>query len=83
MFGEGHMMNGDWGTGWMWLGGLGMVLFWALVIVGIVALVRGISGRSGAGEASPPTALEILEGRYARGEIDRDEYEQKRRDLGG
>lgn len=77
------MMNGEWGTGWMGFGGLWMILFWVLVILGIVALIRWIWGSPGkARDDAGPSALEVLKARYARGEIDREEYERKRRDLG-
>ncbi len=82
MYGDGHMMNGDWGSGWMLFGGIWMVPIWALVILGIVALVRWIWGRPDrSDDVLPATALEVLKMRYARGEIDREEFEQKRRDL--
>jgi len=65
--------------------GIGMLLFWGLIIVGVVMLVRGWSQtpRSGASEISPleRTALDILRERYARGEIDKSEFEEKRNDL--
>ena len=64
--------------------GFGMLVFWALIIVAFVALARGFgSGRSG-DYATVPRArmpLDILGERYARGEIDKTEFEQKRRDL--
>lgn len=73
------------GFGWMGGGGIGMGLFWILVIVVVVLLVRSIwGGRDSAagGDATPRrSALDILRERYARGEIDREEFEQKRRDL--
>lgn len=69
------------GYGWMGLGWIFMALFWVLIIVGIVALLQWL-GMSGKG-ASRKTPLEILQERYARGEIEREEYEQKRRDLEG
>ena len=79
MMGTG-MMGGIFG--WMWLMVLLMVLFWIavplLVIWGIVSLIRG--GASPAGRPSD-TALEILNQRYARGEIDKKEYEEKKKDL--
>lgn len=78
----GGMMDG-FGSGFMWFGGIGMVLFWVLVILAIAALVRWVSGRGGPAAAEPPTALNILKQRYARGEIDREEFEQRRRDLEG
>ena len=76
------MMGGEWGSGWMGFGGIWMLLFWVLVILGIIVLIRRIWVRPGeSGADFQPTALEILKGRYARGEIDREEYEQMRRDL--
>lgn len=59
--------------------GFGMLLFWGLLIAGIVMLVRcsGGCGKPERGES----ALDILKQRYARGEIGKDEFEQKKRDL--
>jgi putative membrane protein len=77
------MMN-DWGSGgWgMGFGFLFMLLFWGLVIVGIVALFRwSMVQKSPNGKSHGKSPLEILQERYARGEIDHDEYEQKKRDL--
>lgn len=79
------MWDGGFGMGF---GGIFMLLFWALIIVGIVVLVRGsISPGQPHGGAHPPppprrTALDILNERYARGEIDKAEFEEKRRTLG-
>lgn len=72
------MMWGPWDGGWWGFGmGLGMLLFLALIVVGIVLLVRST--------VTPPeprregkTALDILDERFARGEIDRQEYEERR-----
>lgn len=83
------MMECFGGTGWgMGMGWIGMLLFWGLVIAGIVALVRWAGAQSGAprnpsSDAPARTPLQILQERYARGEIERDQYEIKRRDLGG
>lgn len=76
------MMGWADGYGWMGPGWIVMILFWVLVIVGAVLLVRwfGMGDRDG-GDTSRRTPLEILQERYARGEIEREEYEQKRRDL--
>lgn len=80
-----HGMDG-WGWGWTW--GVGMVhglLWWVFVILGIVLLLR-LLGRGGGASATPPpappeTALDILKKRYARGEIGKAEFEEKKRDL--
>ncbi len=71
------------GNGWgMGRGGPFMILLWILVVVGVVVLVKWMldqsSTRKGTRDKSP---LEILRERYAGGEIDREEFEQKRRDL--
>lgn len=71
------------GWGWgMGFGMIGMALFWIVVIVGIVALVRWLAA-GGAPASTPPskTAMELLRERYARGEIDKTEFEEKKRDL--
>jgi putative membrane protein len=53
-----------------------MVLFWALVIFGVVALVRYL-GRAGRVTAAQPTPEEVLAERFARGEISEDEYQHR------
>ncbi|MER3485430.1 MAG: hypothetical protein C4345_05105 [Chloroflexota bacterium] len=59
-----------------------MIGFWTLIIWAVLALIRGLSGR-GQERSSPvsPTALEILQERYARGEITDEEYERMRQRL--
>ncbi len=80
------MMSGNWGYGGPGFFGMGfgMLLFWALLVVGVIVLLRWFA--TGADRRAPPaegaSALDILAQRYARGEIDRAEFEQKRRDLG-
>lgn len=76
---------GGWGMGF---GFLFMLLFWTLIILGIVAIIRWLMQESQdrpeqGGHARPgnKTPLEIVQERYARGEIDREEYERKKRDL--
>ena len=70
--------------GWSGYGGFGM-LWMLLVMVGVVLLVVwGVRQMGGAGTAPGRSrALEILDERYARGEIDREEFDTRRRDLGG
>ncbi|OGO23285.1 MAG: hypothetical protein A2144_12090 [Chloroflexi bacterium RBG_16_50_9] len=70
------------GFGGFWLMPIIMIVFWGLVIWGIVALVRGVSLPSNGGSSNQTdSALEILKRRYARGEITREEYEEKKKDL--
>jgi len=73
-----------WDGGWlgMGIGMIGMLLFWVLIILGIVVLVKWLA-RSLSSAGAPPakTALDIVKERYARGEIDKEEFEQKKRDL--
>ncbi|KFJ91505.1 hypothetical protein JF55_11530 [Pseudomonas sp. 1-7] len=72
----------DWGWGWMAFGALHMLLFWALVIGGIVLLVRLLAGgNDGDGSRDREDPLAILKARYARGEIDKAEYERIREEL--
>jgi putative membrane protein len=80
-----HMMW--WGGGWygMILGPLFMILVLAAVIAVAVLLVRWLGGPwQGAGPQVPPgrTPLDILKERFARGEIDKAEFEERRRVLG-
>jgi len=70
-----HMENFGWGMGF---GGLFMLLFWGLIILGIAVLIKSLWPNN---NTQQKTALEILQARYARGEIDREEYLQKKTDL--
>lgn len=80
-FGPGTMGWGMWGWGWIF-----MLFFWGLVIVALIFLIRWLAspGRSRLSSEKPPdSALEILRQRYAKGEIDKEEFDQKKRDLAG
>jgi putative membrane protein len=73
-----------WGFGGWLVMFLMMVGFWALVVLLVVWLVRGTADRrprQGAGR--PSEAIAILEERFARGEIDREEFEERRSTLLG
>lgn len=72
---------GDWHWGFgfgHWFFG---ILFWIVVLVILVGLVRAAGGFRSDTRRRDKTALEILEERYARGEIDQEEFERKKRDL--
>lgn len=79
----GDMGSMGWGWGWGMLGAVHMVLWWVLIVLGIVVLAKWLFG-SGSHDRriTGGNALEILKERYARGEIGKDEFEQKKRDLG-
>ena len=69
------------GPGW-WI--VFVPLFWIAVIGGIVLLLRSRGGWGAPREYSHrETALDVLDGRYARGEIDDDEYRKRRSVLTG
>lgn len=80
MWGDG----GSWGMGWGMFGVLHMLLWWVLIILGIVVLVKWLfGGTSGQARGIENRALEVLKERYARGEIGKEEFDQKKRDLSG
>jgi len=74
-----HPMWGVWGV---W--GIGMMLmmlvFWGVVMVGIVLGIRWLVSQSKAPRSSD-AALDILRQRYARGDISKEEFDAKKRDL--
>ena len=86
----GWYAGSGWGTG-AWIGmGIGMMLFWGLIILAVVALVRGAArGRERRTASRIPngrgsyTAFESLDDRFARGELTQDEYLRMRDTLLG
>jgi putative membrane protein len=67
-------------------GGIGMLLFWGVIIVLIYLLARGyMGGRPSQSSSLPPrpgsTALDILQERYAKGEITKGEYQEMKKTL--
>lgn len=88
-YGMNDMMNGPGGMmGWGWVGMLlGFLLIVALIaalVAGTVYLVRALGrpqGSSPSGHVADQRAMQILDERYARGEIGHEEYEQRRRTL--
>ncbi len=73
----GHMYGYGVGCHGMGFGWLGMMLFWVLIVIAAVMLFKS-TGNHGSRKNH---ALEILRERYARSEIEREEFEQKKRDL--
>jgi len=73
----------DFGFGAMLFGGLMMIAFWGGIIVLIVLVVRGLGSNAARHDrsAASRTALDILQERYARGEIDHDEFERRKQLL--
>ena len=63
------------GMGWGWIIGLIVLVLVVLVIVKAVGQSKGTEQSSG------KTPLEVLKERYAKGEIDKEEFEQKKKDL--
>ena len=79
-FGPGMMR----GHGWMWglgmgFGGLVMLAFWGVVVVGVILLIRSMGGFPGGQWHETP--LNVLKRRYAAGQLTREQYEQMRKDL--
>ena len=81
-YGWGWGMHPMWGVWGAW--GIAMMamilLFWGVVIVGIVLGIRWLMGQ--AREPQRDTAMDILRQRYARGDVTKEEFEAKKRDLG-
>lgn len=80
-----HPHMGDWGWGGMAFGPLMMIVFLSMAVVLIVVLVRWLGGSDPAVHPhNPPgkTPMQILEERFAKGEIDTDEFEERKRVLG-
>ncbi len=69
------------GFGWMWLMPVLWIVLLGLIIWAIVALVHRASESRGQDSSKTSSALEVLKERYARGEIKKEEYDEKKRDL--
>ncbi len=74
------MMCGAWGWAGMILGPLMMIVVLAAVVAAAVLLVRWMGGAPAAGPA-PASPLDILNERFAKGEIDKQDFEERRRLL--
>lgn len=90
---DGWNRNGMMNGGDSVIGGLMMLVFWIAIIVGIVVLIIWLVRQTQSGSlhnhaadtsgTSGETALDILKTRYAKGEIEKAEYEEKKKDLNG
>ena len=69
-----------WDDGWWIVMAVGMLIFWAAVVIGVIWLVRELSSRRRSSE-NGPTALEVLDRRLAEGAISIEEYRERRRAL--
>jgi putative membrane protein len=69
-----------WGDHWMF-GGF-MWIFWILIIIGLFFLIKWLVEQSRSNQTRQgESSLEILRKRYAKGEINKEEFEQKKKDL--
>jgi putative membrane protein len=82
---QGQPSEWGWGMHPMWWGAWGfgmmimMILFWVLIIVAVVLGIRWLIGQGK--DSRSDSALEVLRQRYARGEINKDEFDAKKKDL--
>ncbi len=73
-----------WGPGYFFGGPFGMIIglvFWAVIIYAIFRLIPNLTNRSAEVSRKEETALEILKRRYAKGEIDTEEFTKRKKDL--
>jgi putative membrane protein len=79
---DGFDMHGDFGSGWWIVMMLGMIVFWGLIVAGVVWVVRElVRGRTAHAELDTPMSL--LDRRFAAGEISAAEYRERKAVLAG
>lgn len=82
---EGYHMMGPWmmgGFGFGWFMPIFWIVFLGLLIWALIAITKGASASRSQESIKQKSALEILKDRYARGEIGKEEFEEKQKDLG-
>jgi putative membrane protein len=77
---DGFDMHGDFGTGWWVVMLVGMIVFWGLIVLGAVGLVRELMHGRRTGAEGP---VALLDRRFAAGEISADEYRERKAVLTG
>jgi putative membrane protein len=74
-------MHGDYGAGWMVVMMIGMVIFWGAIILAVVWLIRG--GTDHSTHKQEETPLDVLDRRFAEGQMSVEEYRERRAELTG
>ena len=69
-----HWWGGNYGMGFG--GGIFMIIFWVFVFLGIIYLGKMLMGGGSKADKQRETALEVLEKRFAKGEVTREEFEK-------
>jgi putative membrane protein len=77
----GMMWGPGWGSGYGLFGWLMMLLFWILIIVGTVLIIRWLVEQAKSPGSGSETAPDIAKRRYAKGEITKEQFEAMKRDL--
>jgi putative membrane protein len=79
--GYGMMGSGMMGSGWPIVGWVFMVLFWAALILLVIWLYKQVRGPDTETKDIREAPLDVLKKRYARGEISREEFTERKKDI--